>query len=130
MKVTNFDKPTIKVIRLAMEKALAEVGEEYGVKISAGNATYTEDEVTFKVKANTIGSNGTVQSKEASNWSLYAPIHGLGSLSVGDEVKLQGKTFTIAGWNTRAKKSPINIDDSEGKGYKCSVDMVKVWNNL
>ena len=129
MKVTNFDKPTVKAIRMAMDKALAKVEKEYGITIKTGNARFSGDEVTFKVKANTMGDNGTVNTKEANMWNLYADMNGLGHLSVGDTVNLQGKSFTIAGWNTRARKSPVNITDSNGRGYKCSVEMVKMYNS-
>ena len=129
MKVTNFDKPTVKAIRMAMDKALATVEKEYGITIKTGNARFSGDEVTFKVKANTMGNDGTVNTREANMWNLYADMNGLGHLSVGDTVNLQGKSFTIAGWNTRARKSPVNITDAQGRGYKCSVDMVKMYNS-
>ena len=128
MKISKLDKPSIKAIRLAMDKALAEVEAQYGIKISTGNARFTADEVTFKVKANVIDKFGTVLSKEAQAWDLYAQTEGLGHLSVGDSVQLQGKSFTIKGYNTRARKSPINIEDSSGRGYKCSVSMLKMYN--
>ena len=129
MKVTNFDKPTIKAIRMAMDQALATVANEYGITINTGNARFSGNEVTFKVKANTQSADGTVNTKEAQMWDLYAPTHGLGHLSVGDTIQLQGKSFTIAGYNTRARKSPINITDAQGRGYKCSVAMVKMYNS-
>ena len=129
MKVTNFDKPTIKAIRMAMDNALAKVEKEYGITISTGNARFSGNEVTFKVKANTQSADGTVNTKEAQMWDLYAPTHGLGHLKVGDTINLQGKSFTIAGYNTRARKSPINITDANGRGYKCSVQMVKMYNS-
>ena len=129
MKVTNFDKPTVKAIRMAMDNALAKVEKEYGITIKTGNARFSGDEVTFKVKANTLGNDGTVNTKEANMWDLYADMNGLGHLKVGDTVNLQGKSFTIAGWNTRARKSPVNITDQNGRGYKCSVAMVKMYNS-
>ena len=129
MKVTNFDKPTVKAIRMAMDNALAKVEKEYGITIKTGNARFSGNEVTFKVKANTLGNDGTVNTKEANMWDLYADMNGLGHLKVGDTVNLQGKSFTIAGWNTRARKSPVNITDQNGRGYKCSVAMVKMYNS-
>tara|TARA_R110002074_G_scaffold296232_1_gene467788 strand:- start:1760 stop:2149 length:390 start_codon:yes stop_codon:yes gene_type:complete len=129
MKVSNFDKPSIKAIRMAMDIALAKVEKQYGIKISTGNARFSGDEVTFKVKANTIGTGGQVQTKEAQNWDMMAQVNGLGHFSVGDTIQLQGKSFTIKGWNTRARKSPINIEDQNGRGYKCSVSMVKTYNS-
>ena len=129
MKVTNFDKPTVKAIRMAMDNALAKVEKEYGITIKTGNARFSGDEVTFKVKANTMGNDGTVNTREANMWDLHADMNGLGHLKVGDTVNLQGKSFTIAGWNTRARKSPVNITDQNGRGYKCSVAMVKMYNS-
>ena len=128
MTISNFDKPSIKAIRIAMDEALAKVSKEYGIKISTGNARFSNDEVTFKVKANVIGTGGVVKTKEAQAWDIYASTQGLGHLSVGDTVQLQGQSFTIAGYNTRARKSPINITDSNGRGYKCSVSMLKMYN--
>ena len=128
MKVQNFDKPSIKAIRIAMDEALARVSAEYGIKISTGNARFTQDEVTFKVKANVIGTGGQVKTKEAQAWDIYATSQGLGHISVGDTVQLQGRPFTIKGYNTRARKSPINIEDSQGRGYKCSVSMLLQYN--
>jgi hypothetical protein len=128
MKVSNFDKPSIKAIRTAMDAALAKVEKQYGIKISTGNARFSADEVTFKVKANVIAKGGIVKTKEAQAWDLYATTEGLGHLSVGDTVQLQGKSFTIKGYNTRARKSPINIEDAMGRGYKCSVSMLKMYN--
>ena len=129
MKLTNFDKPTVKAIRMAMDNALAKVEKEYGITIKTGNARFSGDEVTFKVKANTMGNDGTVNTREANMWDLHADMNGLGHLKVGDTVNLQGKSFTIAGWNTRARKSPVNITDQNGRGYKCSVAMVKMYNS-
>ncbi len=128
MKVTNFDKPTIKAIRVAMDSALAKVEKDYGIKISTGNARFSGNEVTFKVKANTVTSDGVANTKEADNWDLYKHTIGLEWLNVGDQIMLQGKYFTLKGYNTRARKSPIQIEDMQGRGYKCSVEMVKMYN--
>ena len=128
MKVTNFDKPTIKAIRLAMDSALAQVEKDYGIKISTGNARFSGNEVTFKVKANTVTSGGKAITKEAQMFDIVKHQEGIGHLSVGDTVTLQGKSFTITGYNTRARKSPINIEDMQGRGYKCSVSMLKMYN--
>jgi len=127
-RITNFDKPTIKAIRVAMDDALAQVEKAYGIKISTGNARFSGNEVTFKVKANTVTDSGSAITKEAQMFDIVKHQHGISHLSVGDQVTLQGKQFTIKGFNTRARKSPINIEDMQGRGYKCSVDMLKMYN--
>ena len=129
MKVTNFDKPTIKAIRQAMDSALAQVATEYGITINTGNARFSGNEVTFKVKANTVdGATGHAITKEAQMFELVKGQEGIGHLSVGDQVILQGQSFILKGYNTRARKSPINIEDMQGRGYKCSVNMLKMYN--
>ena len=127
-RITNFDKPTIKAIRTAMDDALAQVEKAYGIKISTGNARFSGNEVTFKVKANTVTSSGSAITKEAQMFDIVKHQEGIGHLSVGDTVTLQGKQFTLKGFNTRARKSPINIEDMQGRGYKCSVQMLKMYN--
>ena len=128
MKVQQFDKPTIKAIRQAMDQALAQVANQYGITINTGNARFSGNEVTFKVKANTMGEAGQVNTKEAQTFELVKHQEGIGHLSVGDTVDLQGKAFTLKGFNTRARKSPIQIEDQQGRGYKCSVQMLKMYN--
>ena len=125
---TNFHKPTIKAIITAMDDALAQVEKAYCIKISTGNARFSGNEVTFKDKANTVTSDGVANTKEADNCELYKNTIGLGWLNVGDQIMLQGKYFTLKGYNTRARKSPIQIEDMQGRGYKCSVEMVKMYN--
>ena len=128
-RITNFDKPTIKAIRVAMDDALAQVEKAYGIKISTGNARFSGNEVTFKVKANTVdGATGTAITKEAQMFDLYKNSEGIGHLNVGDTITLQGKDFILKGYNTRARKSPIQIEDKQGRGYKCSVQMLKMYN--
>ena len=127
-RITNFDKPTIKAIRVAMDDALAQVEKAYGIKISTGNARFSGNEVTFKVKANTVTASGSAITKEAQMFDIVKHQEGIGHLSVGDIVTLQGKQFTLKGFNTRARKSPIQIEDMQGRGYKCSVQMLKMYN--
>ena len=129
MKVTQFDKPTIKAIRMAMDQALAQVEAQYGITINTGNARFSGNEVTFKVKANTVdGATGTAITKEAQTFEAVKWGEGISHLSVGDTVTLQGQSFILKGYNTRARKSPIQIQDMQGRGYKCSVSMLKMYN--
>lgn len=128
MKINNFDRATARVLREEMNQAFKSIEAKYGITLSAGNISFSNNEASIKVKANTISSNGQVETKEARNWGVYAEYNGLGGLKVGDTIDLQGKSFTIKGWNTRARKSPVQIEDAQGRGYKCSVSMVKMYN--
>ena len=120
MAIQQFDRKNLKALRQDMNAALKAIEAQYGIQINVGNASFSDNEVTFKTKCNTIGEGGKAQTKEANQWKLYAELNGVGQFSVGDRVTIQGQVFTIEGWNTRAKKSPVMIKDvATGKSYKC-----------
>ena len=120
MAIKQFDRKNLKALRQDMNAALKAIEAQYGIQINVGNASFSDNEVTFKTKCNTIGEGGKAQTKEANQWKLYAELNGVGQFSVGDRVTIQGQVFTIEGWNTRAKKSPVMIKDvATGKSYKC-----------
>ena len=102
MKLSQFDKSSVKEIRVAMDAALAKVEKQYGIKISTGNARFSEEEIVFKVKANAIDTSGNVKTKEAKAWETIRHAIGLGNLSVGDDIKVQDKFFALKGYNSRA----------------------------
>jgi hypothetical protein len=127
--IKQFNKTKIVQLRSSIDEALDRVAKEYGITISAGNCSFSSNEANFKLKLNTIGGNGKAITKEMKAWDLYAnmangPLDGLNHLSIGDTIKIQGNSYTLSGYNTRARKAPINFTDSRGNGYKCSVRML------
>lgn len=121
MAIKQFDKKNLKALRQDMNDVLKAVELRYGIQINVGNASFSDNEVTFKTKCNTLSEGGKAQTKEAQNWKLYAELNGVGQFSIGDRITIQGQVFTIEGWNTRAKKSPVMIKDiATGKTFKCA----------
>ena len=133
-RITTFDNNNLKGLRVEMDLALRAISNKYGITIKAGNASFSGNECTFKVKLNTQGSDGTVITKEAKSWDLYkglanGPLDGLSHLNIGDTIYIQGSPYILSGYNTRARKAPINFTDSLGRGYKCSVRMLTLENS-
>ena len=122
--IKQFDKTNLQSLRLEMDKALQAISNKYGITIKAGNASFSGNECTFKVKLNTKGTDGTVITKEAKDFDRYKGLHGMDHLSVGDTIYIQGSPYILTGFNTRARKAPINFTNSVGSGYKCSVRML------
>ena len=126
MAIKQFDKKTLQALRQDMNHVLKAIELQYGIQIHVGNASYSDNEVTFKTKCNTLSEQGTAITKEAQNWPLYAELNGVSQFKVGDRITLQGKVFTIEGWNTRARKSPVMIKElGTNKSYKCPVTTLK-----
>ena len=126
--IKQFNKPTIVQLRSSINEALDQVAKEYGITISAGNCSFSGNEANFKLKLNTIGGNGTPITRESQMWDLYKGRTNCSHLNVGDTIQLQGNSYTLTGYNTRAKKAPIQFTDSKGNGYKCSIEMLNIYN--
>jgi hypothetical protein len=127
--IKQFNKPTIVQLRSSINEALDQVAKEYGITISAGNCSFSGNEANFKLKLNTIGDNGTVITRESQMWDLYKSRTNCSHLNIGDTIKIQGNSYTLSGYNTRARKAPINFTDSRGNGYKCSINMLNLENS-
>ena len=125
MKVKSFDRPIVKALRVDLDSALAKIACEYGIEISTGNISFSGDNCSIKVKASVIASDGTVMSKEATDFARYAKFE-LPGVSLGDTFMNAGVTYTITGWKSRSRKYPVTAKSSkDGKTYKVPVRMVK-----
>ncbi len=127
-KIESFNKPQIVQLRSEIDNALNSVAKKYGITISAGNCSFSGNEANFKLKLNTIGDGGTVITRESKMWDLYKSRTNCSHLNIGDTITIQGNSYTLSGYNTRARKAPINFTDSRGNGYKCSIAMLDMYN--
>ena len=125
-KIQQFDRQSLRALRVDLDQAMATIASKYGIQLSAGNISFTSETATIKVAAGVI-KNGTVVTKEAKDFDRYKGLVGLGSLNVGDTIQLQGKEYTISGYKPRSKNA-VTVH-REGRGYKVSVDMVKMYNS-
>ena len=130
-KITQFDRQSLRALRVDLDSAMATIASKYGIELSAGNISFTSETATIKVAAGIIGSNGRAVTPEAKAFDQYKSLVGLGGLNVGDTIDLQGDMYTISGYKPRSKKSPVVVTKvSNGSSYKVSVDMVKRFNAL
>lgn len=127
--INQFNRANIKGLRDEINEALSSVASKYGITITAGNCSFSGNEANFKLKLNTIGEGGTVITRESQMWDLYKSRTNCSHLKVGDTIMIQGTPYTLTGYNTRAKKAPIQFKDSRGQGYKCSIMMLNLENS-
>jgi hypothetical protein len=127
MSVKVFDKKNLPAIRSAMDKALATVAKEFGLKISTGSCSYTPNTATFKVSLLTFSDDGEVITKEASDFRRYAKM-GAMELKIEDlgrKIVYGGNEYTITGLNPRAHRFPIlAVASRDGKTYKLPLKSV------
>jgi hypothetical protein len=127
-KINQFDRQSLRALRADLDSAMAAIATKYGIQLNAGNISFTSDTATIKVAAGII-KNGTAVTAEAKAFDQYKRMVGLGHLSVGDSITLQGKAYTITGYKPRSSKAPVCVEH-RGRGFKVSVDMVKMYNSV
>ncbi len=119
----------VKNIASDIESSLKNVEKKYNVKITRGNATFGTSNMTLKMNISMIGNDGTVLTKEASDFKTYASIHNVTS-KVGDIINHLGVDYKVIGWKPRSTKYPILMEKvSNGGRYKFPVALLPKKSN-
>lgn len=128
MKITEFTSTNIKAIRPKLESALATVAKELGIAITVGKCSYLDTSATFKVELGVISESGVAFSKDAEQFKLEAPFHGIPAENLFKPfTALDGNTYVIVGWAPRRPARPV-LCKREGGGdvtYVFKIDAVK-----
>lgn len=119
------DRTNLTRIRSSIQQALEAVADEYDVKISVGNASFTGNNASIKVDVATIAENGEVNTKEATDFKVCARRYGMAASDLGRTFHYDGHLFTLSGCKPRAKKYPILAKRLDGKTFKFGAPLVK-----
>lgn len=124
MAIKKFDREFLKQVRPEIEAALKQLGEKYGLKITAGNASFSDVLTTFKIELAVVGQDGTAASHEAQAFIAHSPLLGLKKEDLGREFKYGSRTFKLVGYAPRKRKAPM-IVEADGKKYGLPIEAVK-----
>lgn len=113
-KITEFNKPALRALRADIDAALAAVGAKHGIGLSAGSASFTGDNATFKLECSLLNGAGVAESKElVALRECYPEL-------VNKQVTLnRGSVGRIIGYNPRAHQYPFLVKTVKGV-YKIS----------
>jgi hypothetical protein len=112
---------TLNMIRREMDEALAKIGARHGVSFNLGSMRYDGDGSRFTVKTECLrrSEDGTVETKEAKDFTRLAHLYGLKPEHLGVTVTMGGEHYRISGLSTRSRKYPIlAMRLKDGKTYK------------
>jgi hypothetical protein len=126
-KITSFDRAACRVVGDAFQKMAEEFAREYGLVTKPAGGRFDPNsftpKVTFMIPA-VSGDGKVVNKKEMESFKSMAPLFGIDPEAFGQQLKLSGKSYTITGWNSKGRVSPIQIEGTDGKKYKVRVDAV------
>ena len=118
-----------KAYQIALAKAVNEVATTFGYPAAKpSSCRFGGCSFNIKFEWDLPDASGTVITKEASAYKLYADIYGLPMDAVENETVFDTYTGKIkfTGANSRAKKYPFIYKNlANGKSYKCSASQAR-----
>jgi len=106
-KMKQFDRTAARELREKINSALTKVGDELGLKIQAGGASFSEKLMTFQLECAVVGECGEVATKEAADFKRFQSRHGLSLESLGKEFTTHNGKFILLGYRPRGRSFPF-----------------------
>jgi len=123
--ISSLDRASVRQIADDIEIALAKVAKRYGVKIEVGNSSFSPTNCTTKINISTVAKNGTVMTKEATDFNRYASSFGINGYKLGDTFEFRYETYKITGLKPRSRKYPLLAENvNTGKVYKFPASVI------
>lgn len=112
-------------IRHQLQEALQNIELDEGVTLKLGNASYSANNITFKLDVSVPNENGETISKEGEDFKVYAHRFGMTPENLGSEFNdHEMGVCKIIGCKPRSHKYPILVETTRGKIYKFPADRV------
>ena len=125
MKITKFDRPSLKFLRGEIDTALKAVADKHDIVLKLGNISFSGNNASMKVEASVKNASGEVITKEAEDFKRQAMFYGLEPSDLGKTVTMRGQKYTICGLKPKSTKYPILAKRGDGAVVKVPLDMIK-----
>jgi hypothetical protein len=123
--IKKLDKENLPILRSEIDIALQPIADKYGIKLSAGNASFSEFSATFKLEVATA-QDGNFITKEGQNFLNHAKYLGLSEDFLNKEFDWFGSKYILTGYKPRSSKYPFIANKiSDGRSYKLPKTAVK-----
>ena len=122
--VDKLDSKSVKVLRDYLQNNLNDEDkfDLSDLDINVGNATYNDDEVTFKLTLKIKGA----KSQSQKDLELYGV--QFDNLDITKIARMNGKPYSLIGYRRRARKNPYLIQELDnGKQYTIATDTAKKY---
>ena len=71
------DRQFLRTAREEIQNILKDYADKHNLQISLGSASFTSENATFKLELATKTTDGSVNTKKAADFKLYASMYGL-----------------------------------------------------
>jgi len=103
----NLERSNIKDISQDMIAALQVVALKHGIQFTSKGCSFTSTSANFRIEAAVVGDGGVIETRERTDFPLYAASYGLKPEWLDKSFVHGADTFTIIGLSTRKHKQPV-----------------------
>lgn len=101
----------------AVEALQVLLGEKYGVKVSFKGGQIGGGFCVLKVEFAEVKTDGSVETKEASNYKLNASLYGLPADGMGKTFHFRSRTYKVVGLKPGCKYNILAERQPDGKRF-------------
>ena len=125
MKITNFEKNNLKIIRTDIENALKDVADKYGIDFELGSITYSDYGFSTKLKGSVSKTEESIEEKRKL-FEMYCSYFDIPKDAYMKTYKgLDGKKYKLVGINPNAPKNYLIIHcEDNDQQYRCPKDFL------
>ena len=117
----KLDRQILKRVRETLDNILKDNERLEQFDVTVGNASFSDDEVTFKLNLKIKGSKSQTQK----DLETFAEIDNLDLTKIA---KLDGKDFSLSGFRRKARIKPYLIQDLKNGGeYIITTEVAKKY---
>ena len=120
---TRIVKELRDTLQRCLDHKLSEIASwvDNGYDVTVGNASFSDDEVTFKLNLKIKGD----KSQSQKDLEIYG---GMDNLDLTKIAKLDGKDFSLSGFRRKARTKPYLIQDLKNGGeYIITTEVAKKY---
>tara|TARA_R100000541_G_scaffold2188_1_gene8445 strand:- start:759 stop:1184 length:426 start_codon:yes stop_codon:yes gene_type:complete len=114
--IDTINPQSINDIRQIIKDSLDVILEDNGLVLDFGNATYDDDSVKFTNFKVRLANADTEMLKMLKQENKYRNMHGEETFDLRVEGTMNGKQYTLVGFNNRARKMPFIVRRVVGGG--------------
>lgn len=118
-KITKFDTTNLKALRASINKAMALVEQEHGIKLEFHSITFDEHKFSTKL----VGTCGD-QDEAGIDFKKMATLYGAKPEWLGQTFVYGKQTFKLVGLMPRSTSKPFLIEKADGTKAKCPTEIV------
>jgi len=119
--VDKLDRQVLKRVRETLDNILRDNERLEQFDVTVGNASFSDDEVTFKINLKIKGA----KSQSQKDLETFGEMDNLDLTKIA---KLDGKDFSLSGFRRKARSKPYLIQDLKNGGeYIITTEIAKKY---